>query len=99
MKNTAYLYSSLLLFFTSFFLIAQNQISGTVLDSDGIPLFGANVVIENSTLGTTTDVNGQFSLETNQNFPINLVISYIGYTTRIYSTNTSDGSGKRFWRF
>lgn len=92
MKNTAYLYSSLLLFFTSFFLIAQNQISGTVLDSDGIPLFGANVVIENSTLGTTTDENGQFSLETNQNFPINLVISYIGYTTRIYSTNTSDGS-------
>ena len=46
MKNTAYLYSSLLLFFTSFFLIAQNQISGTVLDSDGIPLFGANVVIK-----------------------------------------------------
>lgn len=57
----------------------NRQITGTVNDSDGIPVIGANVSVKGTTIGSITDVNGQFTL----NVPSNatLVISYIGYLT------------------
>ena len=57
--------------FFSFSLMAQQQITGRVVDSDGIPLFGANIVVENTSQGTTSDQNGAFSIQTDQNIPIN----------------------------
>ena len=46
-------------------LIAQNstrQINGTVKDSAGEPVIGASVIVPNSTVGTSTDVNGRYVL-------------------------------------
>ncbi|WP_127018432.1 SusC/RagA family TonB-linked outer membrane protein [Flagellimonas beolgyonensis] len=64
-------------------LFAQNNttISGTVLDSQGQPLPGANVVLKGTTTGTQTDFDGNYSLD---NVPGNgiLVFSYIGYLTQ-----------------
>lgn len=56
------------------------QVSGKVLDEKGEPLPGAAVKIKGSTAGTSTDVNGLFSL----NAPDNaiLIISFIGYQTK-----------------
>ena len=53
-------------------------ISGTVLDSAGEPIIGANVVQQGTTNGAVTDLNGKFSL----NVPKGsiLLVSYIGYT-------------------
>ncbi len=58
---------------------AQNgYISGTVLDADGTPLPGATVIVSGTTQGTTTDVNGQFSLS-NLRGGETLEVSFLGY--------------------
>ncbi|MGL5563618.1 MAG: SusC/RagA family TonB-linked outer membrane protein [Tannerellaceae bacterium] len=54
------------------------KIQGTIVDAKtNEPIIGANVVVANSTLGTSTDIDGQFTLDA----PIGstLEISYIGY--------------------
>jgi TonB-linked SusC/RagA family outer membrane protein len=62
--------------------IAQQgkTISGTVLDSSGEPIIGANVVIKGTTNGTITDFDGNFSLSVPDGAV--LQISYIGYLTK-----------------
>ena len=59
-------------------LFAQNrQITGTVTGPDGSPVIGATVVVEGTTIGTSTDLQGKYTLEA----PANglLVVSFIGY--------------------
>ncbi|SEI81259.1 TonB-linked outer membrane protein, SusC/RagA family [Cyclobacterium xiamenense] len=55
-------------------------VTGTVTDQDGIPIPGATVVIEGTTTGTVTDIQGQFSIEADQGDV--LQISFIGYQTQ-----------------
>ena len=58
------------------------NVSGTVTESDtGIPLPGVNIIVKGTTTGTSTDFDGNFTL---QNVPENsvLVFSYIGFTTQ-----------------
>lgn len=52
-------------------------ITGIVLDDIGEPIPGASLVEKGTTNGTTTDVDGKFSLNVNENAIIQ--ISYIGY--------------------
>ena len=56
------------------------QITGSVSDDNGIPLPGASIVIQGSSSGTTTDFDGNFSIETSQGSI--LVISYVGYESQ-----------------
>jgi len=58
-------------------LYAQQQVSGTVTDADGVPLAGANIVEKGTTNGTQTDFDGNFSLEVDDDAV--LAISYIGF--------------------
>ena len=58
-------------------LSAQN-ISGTVCDIDGNPLTGATVYWADTTVGTSTGLDGEFSLHRVKGFD-NLVASYIGH--------------------
>lgn len=51
---------------------------GTIIDTDGTPIIGANVVIKGSSNGTISDFDGHFSLEVKEGDV--LVVSYIGYT-------------------
>lgn len=53
------------------------RVSGTITDSSGIPIIGANVVEDGTTNGTITDFDGKFVLEVNTR--ATLRISYIGY--------------------
>lgn len=70
---------AIIFFATHGFIKAQN-ISGTILDSEnGEPLIGAAVVIKGTTNGAQTDFDGKFNLETTQQPPLTLVISYVGY--------------------
>lgn len=54
-------------------------ISGSVVDQSKEPIIGANIIVKGTTHGTTTDVNGSFSLDVSQRDI--LQISYIGYLT------------------
>lgn len=40
----------------------QQKITGTVVDKDGAPIVGANVVVTGTTQGTMTDINGKYSI-------------------------------------
>ncbi|MDR2915026.1 MAG: TonB-dependent receptor [Tannerella sp.] len=53
------------------------QISGTVTDTEGQPVIGANVVEKGTTNGIMTDSDGKFSLSVSENAILS--ISYIGY--------------------
>lgn len=60
------------------------NVTGTVTESNGrSPIFMANVLVEESQKGTTTDDKGNFSLQVKPaKFPVTLRISLIGYATR-----------------
>lgn len=62
---------------------AQITLRGEILDeSNNEPLIGANVVIENTSIGTTTDFDGTFEFTTDMELPFTLQISYTGYVTQ-----------------
>ena len=76
---------SLLFFFMAFISVqvyAQDiKISGTVISgSDNYPIIGANILVKGTTIGTITDVDGNFSFEAPKGST--LVISYIGYQSQ-----------------
>src|SRR5690606_22607317 len=59
----------------------EYSISGTVTDQDGEPLIGVNIQVKGTGKGTSTDFEGQFTLEDiDEN--ATLVVSYIGYQTQ-----------------
>jgi TonB-dependent starch-binding outer membrane protein SusC len=57
------------------------KIDGTVVADDGVALPGVNVVIKGTSVGTTTDVTGAFSLD-NPGPEATLVFSFIGYESQ-----------------
>ncbi|MDR0698704.1 MAG: TonB-dependent receptor, partial [Tannerella sp.] len=60
---------------------SKTRITGTVVDPAGEPVIGANVVEKGvATNGTTTDVDGKFSLNVSPG--ATLVVSFIGYVTQ-----------------
>ncbi|MFN2439285.1 MAG: carboxypeptidase-like regulatory domain-containing protein, partial [Chitinophagaceae bacterium] len=59
-------------------LLAQVVISGTVVDQGNAPLAGVSVQLRNSSLGTTTDATGKFTLSVPSKSGV-LQFSYIGY--------------------
>lgn len=56
----------------------QLSVSGKVFDEEGIPLPSASVVEVGTANGTTTDFNGEFTLNVSQ-FPVSLKISFMGF--------------------
>ncbi|CAN0600635.1 unnamed protein product, partial [Ectocarpus sp. 12 AP-2014] len=59
--------------------LAQYNISGTVLDENGSPLPGANIIEKGTANGTQSDFDGNFTLEVLDENAI-LEISYIGFS-------------------
>ena len=76
MKN----YLALLFFFISFALLAQTTITGTVTTGK-LPVAGANVYLEGTYDGASTDAAGRFSFITTETGTQTLVVSSIGYDT------------------
>lgn len=58
-------------------LAQSKQVSGTVVDTDGLPIIGATVMVDGTTTGTSSGVDGSFSLPAPANGTLN--ISFIGY--------------------
>ena len=83
MRRTAFVLLAMLLSVTVF---AQTRVTGTVTDDFGEPIIGASVVEKgNPQNGTTTNIDGQFSL--NVNAGTTLVVSYIGYVAQEVRAN------------
>lgn len=55
-------------------------VKGTIVDATGMPVIGANVMVKGTTNGTITDMDGNFSLEADNNAI--LVVSYIGFANQ-----------------
>ncbi len=73
---------SLLALCLSFGLVlAQQSISGTVIDAQNETLIGVNVLVNGSTNGTVTDFNGQYTVEVPDGSSV-LTFSYTGYETQ-----------------
>jgi len=60
---------------------ANNMIHGRVVDHEGNPLPGVNVVIKGTTVGTVTDANGNYSMVATSDASA-LAFSFIGYQTQ-----------------
>ncbi len=61
--------------------LAQQQVRGTVTDESGLPVIAAGVLVQGTTIGTTTDADGVYVLD---RVPANAVleVSSIGYETQ-----------------
>lgn len=85
--------------FSFFFLVlsissfAQTQISGVIKDDNGEPLTGVNIVIKGRVIGTITDLNGNFNLSVNENPPMTMVVSFIGFRTQEINITEANTSG------
>lgn len=59
---------------------AERKITGIVKDGMGIPIIGANILVRGTTIGTISDIEGNFTLEVPEKAV--LTVSYIGYLTK-----------------
>nr|WP_286942639.1 SusC/RagA family TonB-linked outer membrane protein [Allomuricauda sp.] len=61
-------------------IFSQGTITGKVTDADNLPLPGVTIIEMGTNNGTTTDFDGEYSLNV-QNFPATLQFSFLGYAT------------------
>lgn len=86
-----------LLLTAAFFIVAtstfsQGTITGSVTDAElGEPLPGANILVKGSTVGASTDFDGNFTINVSDNSGT-LVISYIGFNEKEITYSLSGGS-------
>lgn len=64
---------------------AQSNVSGTVRDSQGMPIPGVNVIIKGTSIGGATDFDGNYQIKANQGDV--LEFSYLGYQTKEVTYN------------
>ncbi|WP_303427463.1 carboxypeptidase-like regulatory domain-containing protein, partial [uncultured Duncaniella sp.] len=70
----------------SFPALAQKiTVSGTVIDPEGEPLIGASVLVRGETLGTATNIDGEYTISVPSDGA--LVFSYVGYATQEIPVN------------
>ncbi len=78
-------------------IIIENRINrysgetifGVVISKeDGLPLPGVNVIIKGTSIGTITDLNGEYMIKVPENYNM-LSVSFIGYVTEEVSIGTT----------
>ena len=82
MKNLTYRIAMILAIIcvSSVSAFAQ-QVKGTVKDASGSPVIGAAVVVEGTTVGTSTGTDGSFTIAAREGQ--SLEVSYIGYISQL----------------
>lgn len=75
----------LFLLFTiiQFSLLAQTTISGKIVDAKNNAIFGANIYLDGTYDGTSSDEKGEFSFKTSEKGTQTLVVSFISFETFI----------------
>lgn len=87
-KALKYLFLSVFLLMNGQHSMAAEQqtVSGTVTSADGIPLAGVNVFVKNTSIGTQTDFDGNYSLNVSDENAV-LVFSYLGFAEQEINLN------------
>ena len=80
--KTCYTIFLFLLCFLPAFLNAQVKISGKITDTKGSPLPGANIFLKDTYDGATSDMDGTFSFETEEQGKQTLVVRYISFQSQ-----------------
>ncbi|HSI77580.1 MAG TPA: TonB-dependent receptor [Lunatimonas sp.] len=85
----------IMLFFIWFHAAGQvTVISGKVVEStSNDPLTGVNILVKGKVLGTITDMNGEFNLRVNQDPPLTLVFSMVGFASQEQIVTESNATG------
>jgi len=86
MKTTFKLFVMLL----SVISFAQTTVKGTITDNSGQPLPGANIIIEGTTTGTSSDFDGKYIIDTDKTPPFKLVITYTGFETQTLEVTSNN---------
>ena len=81
------IYSLGIVLFSFSVVQAQSIVTGVVSNENGEKLIGASIVIEGTSAGNITDLDGNFSLEVPDLSSTVLVISYTGYKAQIIPLN------------
>ncbi|PKV50378.1 outer membrane cobalamin receptor [Aquimarina sp. MAR_2010_214] len=68
---------------------AQTTITGNVTDASGIPIEGANVYLDGTYDGGSTDKNGSFSFSSSETGPQTLLVSFLSFETYTILTDVS----------
>ena len=80
MQRTFFTIVLLLLMLSSTFAGTSGKITGVVTDENGAPLIGVNVIIENTNLGSSTNVDGYYAILNVPPGTYALITSYIGFS-------------------
>ncbi len=71
------------IFIAANMVLAQSAIKGKVTDKAGQPLVGVSVKVQGTSTGSVTDVNGNYTINTQPN--ATLIATYVGYATQTVS--------------
>ena len=85
MKKVLLLMVGLMLGFVA---AAQTVVTGTIVDETDQPLIGATIIVPGTTQGTSSDLNGTFSLQLKKGNDA-IQISYLNYKTMTQKVSTS----------
>ena len=89
--KTHKLFLTVFFVFSSLLLTAQQSIKGKIVDEESNKnLEGVSVYIDGSSLGTITNLDGKFLLETEKNLQAPLIIRYLGYETKVLPISSEE---------
>ena len=91
--QTRLVFTSFILLFLTVVAQAQTLLTGTVTDeATNTPIPGVNLIIRGTSVGTTTNRDGQYTLQTQTQPPFTLVASFVGYKRQeVTVANTAGG--------
>jgi len=70
---------------------AQTTINGTVVDEEtNQPLPGVNIVVKGTYTGVSADFDGNFTITTQEELPLTLEVSYLGFVTKSIEVTSAD---------
>ncbi|EAQ49729.1 TonB-dependent receptor [Leeuwenhoekiella blandensis] len=75
------------------------KIKGSVTTTTNTPLSGATIELSQTTLGTTTDENGNFILSNIPSGNYRLILSYVGFKTKYVDLSVSENTTKDLGTF
>ncbi len=94
MKKTLLQKISCLLSFSTLLtitVVAQTTISGTIKDKElEEPLISANIIIQGTTIGASTNIDGHYQLTSDHPLPWIIEVTYAGYNT-VFIEVTKEG--------
>ena len=88
--NIYFKYISILVFSLSCFMgFSQQNITGTIVDEEGVPLPGVNVIVKGTNVGDSSDFDGNYSIDASSSDT--LIFSFIGFLDQeiIVGNNTN----------